>query len=410
MNKLIKVSAVLLTVMFSVSGCNMENVKKFFTKPEENESVEEIEETGDVGEEETSVEPSEETANTETSESVEVTTEMITEVTTSETTEETTIEISENTTAVETAESTENTDYLNLYKKYIQTQDDAGSYKYCLYNIDNDGIPELIQDKSGYFIRIYSISEGKVVSLTDEEGWGYGAMGNYGYFIAGSGDEERLGNIYNYNADMAGAILNLTRIKLENGKFTENVTAQEVYFDDVNGNWMPDDDEEYLDKPKFYIDDKEVSGSEYTEYVYEEKNYMISAYLVGTMSYDEFMECSGPDTLPCFLTEIPDGEYSALLLDLQDEVATFSINPYIYDEEGNYTFSENGYVITDYEVEEFIQLDVSDAVLFSNFDVYNNTNFEDSDVVDSIDEYENAAMHIIVEKGKVTRIFGDIPQ
>ncbi len=410
MNKLIKVSAVLLVVMFSVSGCDTEKVKKFFTKPDENESVEEIEETGDVGEEETSVEPSEETANTETSESVEVTTEMITEVTTSETTEETTIETGENTTAEVNAESTENTDYLVLYKECIQTQDDADDYKYCLYNIDNDGIPELIQDKSGYFIRIYSVSEGKVVSLTDEYGWGYGAMGNHGYFIVGTGDEERLGNIYNYDADMAGAILNLTRIKLENGEFTEAVSAQEVYFDDVNGNWMPDDDEECFNEPKFYIDDTEVSEQEYNDYIYEENNYMISAYLVGTMSYEEFMECSGSDTLPCFLTEIPDGEYSAFLLDSQDEIATFVINPYIYDEEGNYTFSENGYVLTDYETEDFIQLDVSDVILFSNFDVYNNTNFEDSDVVDSINEYENTVMHIIVEKGKVTKIFGDIPQ
>lgn len=408
MNKLIKVSAVLLVVMFSVSGCDMEDVKKFFTKPDETETVEEIEETLDTSEEETE--------NTDVSESDEEPTEEITEETSEEVTEETTAETSEEVTeettaesSEETTEATENTAYLDLYKEYIQTQDDAEAYKYSLYNIDNDGIPELIQDMSGCFIRIYSVSEDEVILLTDEFGWGYGVMGNYGYYMVGTGDEERLGNIYNYNADMAGSIINLNRIKLENGEFTEVVSVQEVYFDDVNGNLMPDDDEEYIREPKFYIDDTEVSELEYNKYIYEEKNYMVSTYLMGIMSYDEFMECSGPDTLPCFLTEIPDGEYSASLLDLQDEVATFSINPYKYDEEGNYTFGESGYVIIDYEAGEFIQLDVSDVVLFSNFDVYNNTNYEDSDVVDSIDEYERNTMHIVVERGKVTRIFGDIP-
>ena len=109
---------------------------------------------------------------------------------------------------------------------------------YDLIYFDEDEIPELVVGVNGYYVSLYTYSDGKLYTLMNH--WGYGAMGNVGYEYSPGKNSLR-----NYNNDFAGAIAYTTYMSVNEQRCMETVAQIETYnFDDANGNGMPDEEEE----------------------------------------------------------------------------------------------------------------------------------------------------------------------
>ena len=106
--------------------------------------------------------------------------------------------------------------YREKVEEHYNSRTTNQSYNsYDLIYIDDDDIPELVCDYSGYQMTVYTYYNGEAVCIMD--GWPYGAGGNHGYDYT-----ERKGLVTNLDADMAGAMYTYTFEKLENGKLVEN--------------------------------------------------------------------------------------------------------------------------------------------------------------------------------------------
>ena len=144
----------------------------------------------------------------------------------------------------------------------LKEMESDGKIEYELVYFDEDDIPELVADHTGYFMSLYTYHGGKIYTLMNE--WGYGAMGNAGYEYC-----PRKNSLRNYDADYAGLILYTTYCSIS-AEYTMDtvVSIKTVNFDDVNGNGMPDGDEEetvgYYGKD--YIDNVEITPEEYDSY------------------------------------------------------------------------------------------------------------------------------------------------
>lgn len=151
--------------------------------------------------------------------------------------------------------------------------------KYELIDIDGDDIPELAAGVSGYFVSLYTYRNGKVYTLMDE--WGYGAMGNAGYEYCPGKNSLR-----NYNADMAGGIMNTTYMTVNDKYSIETVAYIVTYnWDDANRNGALDPEEEasYFNYSVSYIGDREVTEEEILSYDLGEYQ-----YIDPDMSFDDF--------------------------------------------------------------------------------------------------------------------------
>lgn len=115
---------------------------------------------------------------------------------------------------------------------------DGADLTYNLIDVDGSGVPELAAVKNGYYVSLYTWDNGNTYTLMDH--WGYGAMGNAGYeYCPGKN------SIRNYNTDYAGAILYTTYMKVGSQHTIDTVAEIVTYnFDDVNGNGIPDEEEE----------------------------------------------------------------------------------------------------------------------------------------------------------------------
>ena len=150
--------------------------------------------------------------------------------------------------------------YLAVAK--LREMESNGKYKYKLIYFDDDEVPELIADDPGYHVSLYTYRDGRIYPIMYE--WGYGAMGNAGYEYC-----PRKSSVRNYNADYAGLILYTSYWTLGDGYMLDGVVSIETLnFDDVNGNGMPDGDEEesYGYYNVSYIDGKEVTAEECESY------------------------------------------------------------------------------------------------------------------------------------------------
>ncbi len=160
-------------------------------------------------------------------------------------------------------------DYREAYRAVLAlcelsygTESDYGDLTYDLIYVDGDDIPELVFGLNGYWVSLYTYHNGQVSMLMDH--WGYGVMGNVGYEYIPKGNRLR-----NYNNDYAGAVMYTTYLSM-----TEQYSLQTVTeiltnnFDDVNGNGMPDEDEEesigYYSVS--YVGGKEITAEEYAAY------------------------------------------------------------------------------------------------------------------------------------------------
>lgn len=98
--------------------------------------------------------------------------------------------------------------YTNIVKRF-EKKNPATRYasnKYALIYLDNNKVPELVCDHTGYYISVYTYKNGKARCLTyrkDKYGssyyWAYGAMGNHGYYF-----RPKKNSVYNRDANGAG--------------------------------------------------------------------------------------------------------------------------------------------------------------------------------------------------------------
>lgn len=103
--------------------------------------------------------------------------------------------------SIDTADIGENT-YVSEYSKVInetrQIFPEYSDMKYSLMYFNNDDIPDLLIDCSGYFISLYVYSDGNLHTVV--ESWPYGVAGNAGYIF-------EKGSISNWNSDYAGLVV-----------------------------------------------------------------------------------------------------------------------------------------------------------------------------------------------------------
>lgn len=152
--------------------------------------------------------------------------------------------------------------------------------KYELIDIDGDDIPELAAGVPGYYVSLYTYRDGKVYTLMDE--WGYGAMGNAGYEYCPGKNSLR-----NFNADMAGGIMNTTYMTVNDKYSIETVAYIVTYnWDDANRNGAldPEEEETYFNYSVSYIGDREIKEEEFLSYDVGEYQ-----YIDPDMSFDEFI-------------------------------------------------------------------------------------------------------------------------
>lgn len=175
-------------------------------------------------------------------------------------------------------------DYQEAYRAVarLYEMEDSNERKYDLIYIDDDEIPELVAGVNGYYVSLYTYSEGKVYRLMDD--WGYGAMGNFGYNYVPERNWLR-----NYNTDYAGAILYTTYMTVTQGNVIDvSMQIKVCNFDDTNGNGAPDGNEwESLGRSgAVYIDGEEVPEGEQILIPYEGEEY---EFIEGRMSLDELL-------------------------------------------------------------------------------------------------------------------------
>lgn len=152
-------------------------------------------------------------------------------------------------------------------------------YTYNLIYFDEDDVPELVAAQP-CFINMYTYNSGKIYTIIDD--WGFGAMGNPGYEYAPHKNVLR-----NYDADLAGAIVYETYLKIGNNKelisYYED-TLTRWLFDDKDDSGYPSDDE-LVDEPLYYYGDKKITEEEYNSYVIDGEY----EYIEGKMSVDEIV-------------------------------------------------------------------------------------------------------------------------
>lgn len=164
------------------------------------------------------------------------------------------------------------TDYKEAYEMVSRLcgLESSDKMQYNLIYVNEDDIPELAAGESGYYMSLYTWSDGRVYTLMDH--WGYGAMGNAGYEYSPGKNSVR-----NDDSDHAGAIVYRTYMKINESHVLDTVVQIESYqFDDANKNGIPDENEmdSFGRYSVNYIDGKEISDETYQSYDMGNYEYM----------------------------------------------------------------------------------------------------------------------------------------
>lgn len=152
---------------------------------------------------------------------------------------------------------------------------------YDLIYVDDNDVPELVADMTGYYMYLYTYADGQVHTLMD--GWGYGAAGIPGYEYI-----PRANVIYNRNVDFAGAMYYEFYMKIGVEGQLEDYYDQALTlwnFDDLNGNGSPDEGE-LLEEPIYRYGDQVISEAEFDAYQIPGTYEMIQ----GAMTQDQVLE------------------------------------------------------------------------------------------------------------------------
>ena len=125
----------------------------------------------------------------------------------------------------------------DAFKLVLRFTSDKEDLKYSLAYVDNDDIPELVVDRTGYEVSVYKFSNGTAYPVIEE--WGYGAFGNHGYDYAPKKNCMR-----NYNSDYAGAIGYTSYFSIhDNGETVEDYSVKTMNFKDLDGDGIPSTEE-----------------------------------------------------------------------------------------------------------------------------------------------------------------------
>lgn len=170
-------------------------------------------------------------------------------------------------------------------KAYIQkvqelTAQDS-TYLFDLIDLDGDDVLELVAERTGYDISLFTWFNGDVVTLMDE--WVYGAMGNNGYgYLPGRNV------IYNYDMDQGGAIIYESFWAMNRYNEVARLSGETIticYFNDANRNRMIDEGEEFCEEPFYYYGDTEITEEEYESYQFQGEYEWIS----GKKTFEEIL-------------------------------------------------------------------------------------------------------------------------
>lgn len=182
-----------------------------------------------------------------------------TETATEETTETPTEEDTTETPTEKPTETVEASDYKAAYLDVINSTEDSDKLTYGLIYFDEDDTPELVLGNGGYWVSMYTYADGEICTLMNQ--WVYGAMGNSGYAYV-----PRMNSVRNYNSDYAGLIVwTGYASNTANSELEWSTVLETYYFDDKNGNDIPDEDEEYSEKACKIFLCKEDGNVEITE-------------------------------------------------------------------------------------------------------------------------------------------------
>lgn len=143
----------------------------------------------------------------------------------------------------------------------LAAQDQTGELEFDLIDLTDSDIPELMVGKTGYYVSVYMWIGGKAALMIDT--WPYGAAGNGGYeYLPGQNV------IRNFNSDMAGAIVYESYMTIDPDYGVIPIWSDSLttwWFRDLNGDYMPDEDE-ILEEPIYFYGDTELTAEEYKEY------------------------------------------------------------------------------------------------------------------------------------------------
>ena len=158
-----------------------------------------------------------------------------------------------------------------------------------LIDVDGDTTLELVVDRVGYGVSLYTYDGEKVVCLMND--WGYGAFGNAGYEYAPG-----LNCITNFNADYAGLIGKEYYMSIDDDTIVTEYYSIIYNFDDQNGNGVPDNGEDDSDKLenavgsiKYFSNNESLSEDEIKARIEKLAGYPYQG-LIGTKSYEDIMK------------------------------------------------------------------------------------------------------------------------
>lgn len=190
-------------------------------------------------------------------------------------------------------------DYRKAYAEfalsdYLESADkkDYPNCSFGLFCIDDDDIPELLSDHSGYFINLYRYDDNQVKELFTGP---YGTSGCEGYSYA-----PKKGLIYSRSTGYAGLnFYNSYESIQDNGEFGSDCYAKYYNYDDLDGDGEPSEEEEELAMSDSWTGEGKVeyidcNDENMPEEKVKEKIELYETYdfygLDGGMSYEELIE------------------------------------------------------------------------------------------------------------------------
>ncbi len=186
-------------------------------------------------------------------------------------------------TPTPTPEVTPTSDWAIAYADKVQElAQETHELTYDLIYVNEDDVPELVADMQGYYVHLFTYTDGQLYTLMDS--WSYGAMGNAGYEYVPYGNV-----IYNGNADHTGLIYRRYYMQIGPSGELENYYDQALviqHVENLNGNHFPPDEDEFLDKPLYFYGDAPITSEEYNAHLIS-GDYLL---ICGAMSQDEMLE------------------------------------------------------------------------------------------------------------------------
>lgn len=162
-------------------------------------------------------------------------------------------------------------DWAQLYLDKAEMYLDYASADFNLIYIDDDEIPELVIGDPGFWVSVYTVKDGELLTIMDE--WGYGVAGNAGYTYL-----PKRSYIYNCNTDYAGGVLYESYMKVEDGEINPDIDKRAEYIDTET--W------EELDQPNFYVGQEKVTKKVYNKTKIKGK----FKYISGKYSYKKLVK------------------------------------------------------------------------------------------------------------------------